>query len=295
MILSKGKKRISLILASGFTLIELLVVISIIALLLAILMPALNKARESAKRTICISNLKTLNQILYLYAADNDDRAVRGDDDKEGGWVNHTEDARKPLDGKQSYYTETGQIKAIKSGTFWRYTKNLNIYKCGAAQRLPQWSGIGSMEPGKEARTYSMTMAFQDTVDTRFLPPAMRDEGIIKKLANVKHTATRISFLCEGLISPGTWTIYALGSTWRDCPGDRHGRGMTVACLDGHAESWSWSDPRTYAFIEAYHIARNRKPDDYNWTGVNGFNNDTKFLNNEDLKRCKIAIWGKDR
>jgi len=46
---------------NGFTLIELLVVIAIIALLMAILMPALNLAREQGKRAVCLSHLRQLN------------------------------------------------------------------------------------------------------------------------------------------------------------------------------------------------------------------------------------------
>lgn len=56
---------------SAFTLVELLVVISIIAMLLAILIPSLQKARETAKRTICASNLKQLGMGWSLYASDN--------------------------------------------------------------------------------------------------------------------------------------------------------------------------------------------------------------------------------
>jgi len=58
----------------GFTLIELLVVIAIIAVLMGILMPALRKARDQAKRMMCGSNLKTMGQACFLYAEDFDSR-----------------------------------------------------------------------------------------------------------------------------------------------------------------------------------------------------------------------------
>ncbi len=55
----------------GFTLVELLIVISIIALLLAILLPALGKARKQAQATVCLSNLKQIGLVLYMYHDDN--------------------------------------------------------------------------------------------------------------------------------------------------------------------------------------------------------------------------------
>ncbi len=62
----------------GFTLIELLVVISIIALLLAILMPALNRAREIARNTVCQSNLRQWTIAMGAYTADSDSRIWQG-------------------------------------------------------------------------------------------------------------------------------------------------------------------------------------------------------------------------
>ena len=52
----------------GFTLVELLVVIGIIALLVGILLPSLNKARDAAKKTACLANLRSLGQLVTLYA-----------------------------------------------------------------------------------------------------------------------------------------------------------------------------------------------------------------------------------
>jgi len=63
---------------SAFTLVELLVVIGIIALLISILLPSLNKAREAAQRAACLSNMRSVMQMMHLYAADNKDQIPLG-------------------------------------------------------------------------------------------------------------------------------------------------------------------------------------------------------------------------
>jgi prepilin-type N-terminal cleavage/methylation domain-containing protein len=58
---------------AAFTLIELLVVIAITGILASLLLPALSRARESARTVVCLSNLRQLNLAWWMYAEDNHD------------------------------------------------------------------------------------------------------------------------------------------------------------------------------------------------------------------------------
>ena len=79
--MEKSKKRYRVVYARtnamrrwrGFTLMELLVVISIVALLMSILMPSLNKAKEQARKVVCMSNLRNVMLVYQYYSNDNRD------------------------------------------------------------------------------------------------------------------------------------------------------------------------------------------------------------------------------
>ena len=106
----------------GFTLIELLVVIAIIALLMAILIPVLNGAREQGKRAACLHNLKGLGLAWIMYADDNDGRLVRGNAEDDG-WVKRlgTLPIEEPIEE---------QLDAIRNGLLFEYAKMVKINRC---------------------------------------------------------------------------------------------------------------------------------------------------------------------
>jgi prepilin-type N-terminal cleavage/methylation domain-containing protein/prepilin-type processing-associated H-X9-DG protein len=104
----------------GFTLIELLVVIAIIAILAAILFPVFARAREKARQTSCLSNLKQIGLAAMMYAQDYDERMVH------------------------SFIGQSGQGYTPWHEALEPYTKNDNIYECP--------SGTGTISYGANRR-----------------------------------------------------------------------------------------------------------------------------------------------
>ena len=105
----------------AFTLVELLVVIGIIAILIAILMPALSRVRDQARGVQCSSNLRTLMTAALMFAQDHKGHLF-------GNWSdanNPDEDKRDFLAGNTMDWT-----KAPQAGTLWRYVKDVNVYLC---------------------------------------------------------------------------------------------------------------------------------------------------------------------
>jgi prepilin-type N-terminal cleavage/methylation domain-containing protein/prepilin-type processing-associated H-X9-DG protein len=126
----------------GFTLIELLVVISIIAILLAILIPSLSKVREKVKDTACKSNLKNVGLALLMYLDANDRR------------IPNTGSANGFL-----WYDDAGNVyrpNNVNGNTYWGiwyydYLKDPKVFGCPSLQRVPEGLiySYGNQDPAK--------------------------------------------------------------------------------------------------------------------------------------------------
>ncbi len=133
----------------GFTLIELLVVIAIIAILTAILMPALHIAKQQAGSSVCLMNEKQLVLAWLMYAENNNYTMCGPMTTNPAGprydWVGLPRDL---VSGaiKPSNFTAQEEIRGIEAGTLFPYYKNAKLMNCPTdkrSARAPAYPGYG--------------------------------------------------------------------------------------------------------------------------------------------------------
>ena len=263
---------------SAFTLVELLVVIAIIALLMAILMPALERAREQGIRTVCKNNLRQLMLAWNFYTDDNDGKIVcgyieeGGDFETETGpWaldeIHYQERPWVLRDWPREDLTDDEMIRAIKAGALFSYTKNVKLYKCPIAA-FGEW------------RTYAVVDSMNaDNLDAPI-------EMMLKHTSEIHKPHERAVFTDDSGATPqGAWSIHYSVPQWWDEPPNRHGDGGTWGFADGHSEYWKWQDPHTYE----YNVTNEGRWKHQDVDDLTGFN---FAANSLDIPRAQRAVWG---
>jgi len=268
----------------AFTLIELLVVIAVIAVLMAILMPALNRAREQGKRAVCLSTLKQLTLAWVLYADDNDGKIVNG---AAGGYNDTNRHPNEhPWVGRcwsQTYQQgdqmpEIQQEEAIKDGALWPYAQALKLYSCPTSLRgeLLSFGIVHSMNGNPPPGTHTDSSPWgPKTVDG--VPLWVKNRNKIYRPA----PAQRAVFIDEGWATSFSYAVYYELETWWDDPTVRHGNGTNLGFADGHAEYWKWQGTETIEF------GRN------NDRTKSGRLTPTTEAGFRDLYRLQKATWGR--
>jgi prepilin-type N-terminal cleavage/methylation domain-containing protein/prepilin-type processing-associated H-X9-DG protein len=218
--------------ALAFTLIELLVVIAIIAILAALLLPGLAKAKMEAQKTKCMSNLKQLQTAYIMYSGDFSGRLVPNNatptyEDSDSWMIG---DAR----------TNTNPA-TLQNGYLWPYNPSLGIYACPAETAMvTPAAGFGNPNPVPVPRQISYSMdynlgstnpgyaAYNITIDRQLVYPGPSMHSVFW------HEDARS-------IDNGAYGIWPWGNnSWWNLPTSIHNKGCTMSFFDGHVESWRW-------------------------------------------------------
>jgi prepilin-type N-terminal cleavage/methylation domain-containing protein/prepilin-type processing-associated H-X9-DG protein len=244
----------------GFTLIELLVVIAIIALLMAILMPALQKVKEQGRKIVCSNNQKQIGISFHMYGSDNDNKLPLN---RGGNWLwdiaYSTTDYIMDTGGdKRTFYCPADPTKKPEMAIFWQYSQNPQI---GTDS---DW--VVEPKTGRDG-LYRVTSYFwmMDTVQGRSVQPEGKPEKEWVKTLTCKQPAST-DLITDATLSTGPDVETA---SFTEVPGGLWGRhqiydrtnhmgrggkpvGTNVLYVDGHLE-WRRFDDMVVRYSPPYH------------------------------------------
>ncbi|MBL7189389.1 MAG: type II secretion system protein [Phycisphaerae bacterium] len=235
----------------ALTLVELLVVIAVIAILIALLQPALSMARAKAHEVTCLNNLKQLQICAKLYSLDNDDFLLPnrnvyyvGGETRSVGFSNNMTWCA----GVAPFDTTT---ENVEHGLLFRYNKSTDIYRCPSDKSRVR-TPAGEILHLRRTRSYNMSQSVNGLPypDGTHVPPSFTKESEIDDPA-----PSQLLFFVgvhEDSIFDSHFGIPPRGSNlaaepqWWDLPADRHSQGCSFSFADGHVERWRWATPKTY-------------------------------------------------
>lgn len=205
----------------GFTLVELLVVIGIIAVLIAILLPTLSRARDHANRVACSSNLKQIMTAVLFYANENN------------GYLPYPNNNENAWPGPGWLYDYTAKVmptqqSGVETGVLYKYLTTVNVYHCPADPE-PHKQG-----PAHPLTSYLMNWAITGFGSDSVLITAAKPTRPAYKLVKMKPTAWCFWEGDEKGLNSDMWDDGA--NEPQNGLTRRHGKGASIARFDGGTE-----------------------------------------------------------
>jgi prepilin-type N-terminal cleavage/methylation domain-containing protein/prepilin-type processing-associated H-X9-DG protein len=260
----------------GFTLIELLIVIAIIAILAAIILPVLDRARQSAINVECLNNERQLQLCWHLYIGDNNDwlppnnsvaffdpgtNSSSGNTGLSVSWL-------PDLDAR----TEINPSNII-NGALFPYNSQVGIYHCPADMSTLQTPG-GQLLPQLRWRSYNMSQSMNGWPECPFPGYPQGFAGLLpmwSTLKAIKSPTPNAAFvfidensdciLDAQFGNPPVNSPYYEQGIWWDMPSSRHNQGGNLSFADGHVEHWKWAVPKIFYGDFAQPVAAGEMPD----------------------------------
>ena len=242
----------------GFTLIELLVVIAIIAILAALLLPGLTKAKIAAQRTVCLGNLKQLQLAWLLYAQDNREKLAFN---CVSGYVGLTPDQLQWVAGTMCFEDRPGELPQTTNtgyllhsyGGIGPYVPAAGVFRCPGDTSYVILGG----RHWPRVRSYSMNFymghwegsASTTTQDNSSFVPHWFYFTLNQLVDPTPADAFIFIDTFEDSLDAGAFHFegwpYMSSLGWDQVPSGRHNRVGTLSFADGHVEAHRWVDSRT--------------------------------------------------